>query len=62
MSKDENEAFWKVLRTIETAGYVHLMNGTVLNLINNFNNMYKCKQYSDVLNAGYNERLKEFNN
>jgi hypothetical protein len=62
MSKDENEAFWKVLRTIETAGYVHLMNGTVLNLINNFNNMYKCKQYLDVLNAGYNERLKEFNN
>jgi hypothetical protein len=62
MSKDENEAFWKVLRTIETAEYIHLMNGTVLNLINNFNNMYKCKQYLDVLNAGYNERLKEFNN
>ena len=58
MSKDENEAFWKVLRTIETAEYIHLMNGTVLNLINNFNNMYKCKQYLDVLNAGYNERLK----
>ena len=62
MSKDENEAFWKVLRTIQTAEYIHLMNGTVLNLINNFNNMYKCKQYLDVLNAGYNERLKEFNN
>jgi len=57
---NHTNAFWKVLKTIETAQYIHLVNGSVMNLINNFNNMYKCKHHSDVLDLSYKEKLKEF--
>ena len=56
------EAYMKVLRTIQSAEYQHLTNGTVLNLINNFGNMYnKDRQYADLLTI-YNEKLKQFEN
>ena len=59
-NSNHTDAFWKVLKTIETAEFIHMMNGSVLNLINNFNNMYKCKHHKDVLQLSYNEKLKEF--
>ena len=62
MSNNETEAFWKVLKTIETATYLNLEDGSVQNMINNFNNMYSSKQYSDVLNAAYQERVKQLTN
>ena len=62
MSNNETEAFWKVLKTIETATYLNLEDGSVQNMINNFNNMYSSKQYSDVLNAAYRERVKQLTN
>ena len=60
MNTEHTTAFWKVLKTIETAEFIHIMNGSVLNLINNFNDMYKCKEHEDVLHLSYLEKLKEF--
>jgi hypothetical protein len=45
----------KVLRTIQSADYKHLVNGSVVNLINNFGNMYS-KDRSE-----FNELMKVFN-
>ena len=55
------EAYMKVVRTIQSAHYQHIVNGSVINLINNFGNMYsKNRQYNDLLTI-YNEKLKTFN-
>jgi len=53
----------KVLRTIQSAEYQHLKNGSVLNLINNFNNMYSNKggHYSELLSL-YKTRIKLYEN
>lgn len=48
-------AYTKVWNTIRTAQYIHLTNGSVLNLINNFNLMYDDK-------VRYNELMKDYNN
>jgi hypothetical protein len=55
------EAYMKVVKTIQSAHYQHIDNGSVINLINNFGNMYsKNRQYNDLLTI-YNEKLKTFN-
>lgn len=55
-------AYMKVLRTIQSAEYQHLTNGTVLNLINNFRNMYNEEsRYRDLVHT-YNVKLKLFEN
>ena len=48
-------AYTKVWNTIRTAQYIHLTNGSVLNLINNFNLMYND-------GVRYNELMKDYNN
>jgi len=55
------KAYMKVLRTIQSAEYQHLVNGSVLNLINNFGNMYsKDKlEYSQLIEL-YDERIKMY--
>ena len=54
------QAYMKVLRTIQSAEYQHLKNGSVLNLINNFGNMYNSSNsYYELLND-YNAKLKQF--
>ena len=51
-------AYMKVVRTIQSAHYQHLTNGSVINLINNFGNMYNNnRQYNDLMSM-YNEKLK----
>ena len=51
-------AYMKVVRTIQSADYQHMTNGSVINLINNFGNMYNNnRQYSDLMSM-YNEKLK----
>ena len=57
------KAYMKVLRTIQSAEYQHLKNGSVLNLINNFNNMYSNKggHYSELLSL-YKTRVKLYEN
>lgn len=53
------EAYMKVVRTIQSAHYQHLKNGSVLNLINNFGNIYNNKggHFSELLSL-YQTRLK----
>jgi len=55
------EAYMKVVRTIQSAHYQHIKNGSVINLINNFGNMYnKDRQYNDLLTM-YKQKLETFN-
>ena len=54
-------AYTKVWNTIKTAQYVHLINGSVLNLINNFNKMYNYKVRYAELMEDYNSKLKNIN-
>ena len=53
------KAYMKVLRTIQSAEYQHLKNGSVLNLINNFGNMYSKDgfEYLQLLSL-YEEQVK----
>lgn len=53
------QAYMKVLRTIQSAEYQHLKNGSVLNLINNFGNMYSKErdEYFQLCSL-YKERIK----
>jgi hypothetical protein len=55
------KAYMKVLRTIQSAEYQHLTNGTVLNLINNFGNMYSREkpEYFELYSL-YKERIKMY--
>jgi hypothetical protein len=53
-------AYTKVWNTIRSAQYVHFENGSVLNLINNFGNMYNSSNsYYELLND-YKAKLKQF--
>ena len=54
-------AYTKVWNTIRTAQYVHLINGSVLNLINNFNKMYNDEVRYVELMEDYNSKLKNIN-
>jgi len=52
-------AYMKVVRTIQSAEYKHLKNGSVLNLINNFSNMYSKETTGSFrLLSLYEERIK----
>lgn len=51
-------AYTKVWNTIRTAKYIHFENGSVLNLINNFGNMYSSSSYKELMND-YNVKLKQ---
>ena len=53
------DGYMKVVRTIKSAHYQHMTNGSVINLINNFGNMYsKDRQYNDLMRI-YNEKLNQ---
>jgi hypothetical protein len=53
------ETYMKVVKTIESADYQHMTNGSVINLINNFGNMYsKDRHYEDLMRI-YNEKLNQ---
>ena len=54
-------AYTKVWNTIRTAQYVHLINGSVLNLINNFNKMYNDEVRYIELMEDYRAKLKNIN-
>jgi len=56
------KAYMKVWNTIRTCNYIHLKNGSVLKLINNFNNMYKDKARYNELMSDYNNKLNSINN
>jgi hypothetical protein len=54
-------AYVKVWKTIRTASHIHFENGSLLNLINNFNNMYNDKAGYDELMFDYQNKLKNLN-
>lgn len=54
-------AYTKVWNTIRSAGYIHLTNGSVLNLINNYNNMYNDEARYNELMSDYNNKLNNIN-
>jgi hypothetical protein len=56
--KKEMEAYKKVWDTIRTAHYTHFENGSVLNLINNFGNMYNSNRYYELMHD-YTAKLKQ---
>ena len=47
----------KVLRTIQSAEYKHFENGSVMNLISNFGNMYNKKDEYRQLMLVYERKL-----
>ena len=53
-------AFMKVAKTIESAYYQHMTNGSVINLINNFNNMYSSESRYKELIFDFDQKLKMF--
>jgi hypothetical protein len=54
-------AYTKVWNTIRTAQYIHLINGSVLNLINNFNKMYNDEVRYNELMGDYTAKLNNIN-
>tara|TARA_B110000902_G_scaffold133950_1_gene155362 strand:+ start:857 stop:1033 length:177 start_codon:yes stop_codon:yes gene_type:complete len=54
-------AYTKVWNTIRSAGYIHLTNGSVLNLINNYNKMYNDEDRYNELMSDYKFKLKNIN-
>ena len=50
-------AYMKVLRTIQSAEYKHFENGSVMNLISNFGNMYNKKDEYRQLMLVYERKL-----
>jgi len=55
-------AFWKVINTIESANYEHMTNGSVKNMINNFDNMYNSSEMLQHLLIAYNQKLIKLEN
>jgi hypothetical protein len=57
----EIEAYKKVIKTIESAQYVHMMNGSVENLINLFFNMYNNEILSNNIEVSFRQKQKQLN-
>ena len=54
------EAYMKVYKSIKSADYIHLKNGSVMNLINNFNNIYNSETRYKELIFDFDQKLKMF--
>jgi len=52
----------KVIDVIMSSEYVHFKNNSVSNLINNFSNIYRCKESTKELETLYEHKLNEFEN
>jgi hypothetical protein len=57
----EIEAYKKVLRTIDSAQYIHMVNGSVENLINLFFNMYNNEIFCNNINISFKQKQKKLN-
>lgn len=54
------EAYMKVYKSIQSAEYIHMKNGSILNLINNFNNIYNSEARYKELIFDFDQKLKMF--
>lgn len=50
----------KVANIICTSQYIHLKNNSIINLINNFSNIYKCRESIKNLEIFYQHKLDKF--
>lgn len=60
-SQKEINAYKKVLKTIESAQYIHMVNGSVEKLINLFSNIYNNRILCGNLNILFKEKQKQLN-
>jgi hypothetical protein len=60
-SEKEIQAYKKVLRTIDSAEYIHMVNGSVENLINLFFNMYNNEILCNNINISLKQKQKKLN-
>lgn len=59
LDEKEIDAYKKVLRTIDTAQPIHMMNGTVEKLINLFFNMYNNEILCNNINISFKLKQKQ---
>jgi hypothetical protein len=60
-NQKEIYAYKKVLRTIDSAEYIHMVNGTVKKLINLFFNMYNNEMLYNNIDISYKLKQKQLN-
>lgn len=60
-NKKELDAYRKVIKTIESAEYIHMVNGSVEKMINLFFNMYNNEMLCNNINASFNQKQKQLN-
>ena len=56
------KAYMKVYKSIKSADYIHLKNGSVMNLINNFNNIVFQFIHNEKYDPLFYFRKTEFSN
>lgn len=50
----------RVVDIISTSNFIHFKNNTLKRLINNFSNIYRCRNSTILLETLYSEKLKTF--
>jgi hypothetical protein len=60
-NQKEIDAYKKVIKTIESAQYVHMVNGSVENLINLFFNMYNNEILCNNIGISFKQKQKKLN-
>lgn len=60
-SNKEIDAYKKVIKTIESAEYSHMVNGTVENMINLFFNMYNNEILCNNISVTFEHKQKQLN-
>jgi hypothetical protein len=60
-SHNEIDAYKKVIKTIESAQYIHMVNGSVEKLINLFFNMYNNEIMCNNINISFKQKQQKLN-
>jgi len=60
-SQKEIDAYKKVIKTIESAEHIHMVNGSVENLINLFFNMYNNEIFCNNIDITFKQKQKQLN-
>jgi protoporphyrinogen oxidase len=58
-TEKEIQAYKKVIKTIESAEYIHMVNGTVEKLINLFFNMYNNEMLCNNIDVSFKQKQKK---
>lgn len=60
-NQKEIDAYKKVIKTIESAQYIHMVNGSVENMINLFFNMYNNEIFCNNIDISFKQKQKQLN-